>query len=231
MEYPDISQELWQDSACVGRTAMKKNILALIFVYLIQCVPSHSSAQGVSPVLPLEIMASILGSGGEMQSTPISATLEQATHQLNIKWPTDSISYSQLQNVIRQVPGAANLNVQFPNQTGWVLNPAELLALHNKYLQQAGGLGFGVGGGNIPEMVFSSLVNQAGGPKALAMIPITQLKNGMAETLEPMLREMRYQQLALSEWMPGWMKDTLLYLYNLVMPYYYSLVNWISSFF
>lgn len=210
-------------------------------------------AQGYQPVTPLystadmtpksvanlaggegmvQVMAPVFkGLSGEEAQSPVLAKVDKALGQVLLQWPTDAVSFDQLQTVLQQFPGINNIKLQFPNQSEWSLSPQDLLAYHDDFLKQAGGLGFGVGNTTLPELVFSSLAGQAMGHGALAAISINAVKNGMGEALEPMLRELRYEQLALADYLPAWLKDFLLAVYNMVMPYYYSAVNWIASFF
>jgi hypothetical protein len=209
-----------------------KNYASLSITLLMMCIaPSATWAQGYQPVTPLYSQQDMSATGQAPTAIPLSVTADKALGQLMVEWPADTISFNQLQSIITQFPGMNKLKVQFPNQTQWMVSPAELTSLRNQYMEQAGSLGFGVGGGGIPDLVFSSLANQSGGAGALAMIPIATLKDGMTETLEPMLREMRYQQLALSDSLPDWLRDILLALYNAIMPLYYGAVEWVSSFF
>lgn len=201
-----------------------------------QGVPTQPVNVGESDMVqqfePVQVIAPIKDEdSGQVHNDPLNAAINRAAGALQLKWPTEAISFDQLQSVINQFPGLKEVQLQFPNNTQVSLSPASLLSMHSNYVAKAGSLGFGVGASSLPQMVFSSLAQQVSGSGNTTLLPVSQLKEGMGEALEPVLREMRYQQLALASYLPDWLKDFLLAMYNFIMPYFDALMSWIGSFF
>lgn len=231
---------------------MKKAAIFLITILISQGIAQSTYAQGFKPLTPayspeemmsqatqggappFKIITPILNAAGAQTGDPIIAKVDAALGQLVVHWPQDSVNLSQIHNILAQNPNMNNLKLLFPNQSEWMITQSEFADLYSKFNAQAGGLGFGVGGGAMPDLALSSLVDPAGSTASLAVLPIAAIKEGfkgVGETLEPVLREMRYQQLAFSEYMPDWLKVVVLEAWNFIMACYYSLVNFIWSLF
>lgn len=207
-------------------------------------LPPAYSPQEMNPVAaatsslqeqPFRIITPLLNATGQQVSgDPIIGKVDAVVKQLIIHWPQDSINLSQLQTILTQNPSMNSVKLLFPNRSEWMITQNEFQDLYNKFTSSAGGFGFGMGGGNMPELVLTSLASQAGIDPSMAVLPITAIKqgfSGVGETLEPVLRELRYQQMALGEYLPDWLKDIWLAVYNFVMPYYYALVDWLKGLF
>lgn len=193
-------------------------------------------AQGGSTNSPFRIITPLLNAAGQQVSgDPIIAKVDAALGQLIVHWPKDTINLSQLETILTQNPSMNSLKLLFPNQSEYLINQNEFQELYNKFNSQASDLGFGAGGGSMPDLILSSLANQVGmDAGSMAVLPIAAIKEGfkgVGETLDPILREMRYQQMALGDYLPDWLKDLLLAAYNFVLSSYYSFVNWIESLF
>lgn len=233
---------------------MKRYTSFFIIVLILHAFPVLSMAQGLQPVTPaftpqdmnpargggagspFRIITPILNAAGQQVSgDPIIAKVDAALGQIIVHWPKDTVNLSQLQTILTQNPSMNSLKLLFPNQSEYLITQTEFQDLHNTFNSQASNLGFGVGGNSMPDLVLSSLANQVGmDAGSMAVLPIAAIKEGfkgVGETLDPVLREMRYQQMALGSYLPDWLKDALLAVYNFVMPYYYALISWIKSFF
>ncbi len=211
---------------------MKKAAAFLITILALQGIVPPVQAQGGEA--PFKIITPILNAAGQQTGDPIIATADAVLSQLVVHWPKDSVNLSQIHSILTQNPSMNRLKLLFPNQSEYMITQSEFQELYNKFNAQAGGLGFGVGGGAMPDLALSSLGSPAGSTASLAVLPIMAIKEGfkgVGETLEPVLREMRYQQLALSEHMPDWLKPVVLEAWNFALACYYSLVNFIWSLF
>jgi hypothetical protein len=228
-----------------------KKIAAIIGVILIsQVISSVAYPQGYQPVTPLyspqdmrsaqtssdqpfRIITPMLNSSGQSVSgDPIIGKFDAVLHQLVVHWPKESVNLSQIKSILTQNPNAQNLKLLFPNKSEWMISQSEFQELFNQYNSQASNLGFGAGGGTIPDLILSSLSGNQISPGSLAVLPIAAVKEGfkgVGETLEPLLREIRYQQLAISEYLPDWLKVALLELFNLVITVYFTIEACIFS--
>lgn len=224
---------------------MKKAAIFLITILISQAIALSAHAQsfnqqefynqatqGGAP--PFKIITPILNAAGAQTGDPIIAKVDAALGQLVVHWPKDSVNLSQIHSILTQNPSMNTLKLLFPNQSEYMITQTEFADLYSKFNAQASGLGFGVGGGAIPDLALSSLADPTGSTASMAVLPIMAIKEGfkgVGETLDPVLREMRYQQLAFSEYMPDWLKAIVLEAWNFIMACYYSLVNFIWSLF
>lgn len=194
--------------------------------------------------LPLEALALpvnnqpfvIPGQGGTDSWQPATTlqNMPQLTNPLqemnngasSIKWPTDSISFDQLQQMFAKVPGLNKLNIQFPNQGNWSVTPEMALNLYNSYQQEAGSVGLQ---GKLPELLFSSLSgallkNQKEG-QGFQMPVLDASKGDIKEQLDDMLRQLRYQTMNMGDMLPDWLKRGLLAFYDAV----YAALNFMGA--
>lgn len=129
---------------------------------------------------------------------------------MNIPWNSSSISMSQLQGIMSQYPGVNQFNLQFPNNTSWSVTPSGLQSMYSNYLQQAQSLGYK---GGVPDLSFSSLHDMHFDANMLT-VPIDSLSTSFQSAIDNGLRELRYQQMHLSDALPDWLKEGLLTVWN-----------------
>jgi len=139
----------------------------------------------------------------------INAQVGQA---INVAWPSSSINLSQLQGLTSQYPGASQFNIQFPNNTTWGVTPSSIQNIAGNYMQQAQTLGYRAG---IPNLSFSSLRNASFDSNMLS-IPIANLSGSLQDAVDGGLRELRYQQMHLSDSLPDWLKNSILWVWNML---------------
>jgi hypothetical protein len=132
----------------------------------------------------------------------------------NINWPTPVIKFSQIQQILSQLPGVGNVNIHFPNSTSWNVTPDSLQSIYKNYTEEGKFVGYR---GQLPELSFSSL-SALSNPKAGgATLAISQLMGGSKEQMDQVLHQLREQNLFLGDWMPEWMRRFILAVFDAFM--------------
>ena len=166
------------------------------------------------PVLSLPSVPAFAQS--QMQS-PVSAGAQE---QL-IDWPFNYINLSQLEAIFSQYPALKQLDIHFPNQTRWNISPGDLQRIASDYQQEASSLGVM---GKLPALSFSA-ISASGLQEGLAHIAIGNPNGDIKAQMDDVLRQMRYEELNLSNALPDWLKHFILAIYDAV----YSTFDFLGS--
>ncbi len=132
----------------------------------------------------------------------------------SIAWPSNSISWPDLQGLFNQYPGTSQFNIQFPNSTQWNVDPSSMQSFYNDYLNSARSLGYGSAANPLPPLIFSALKNAGANNLNIANVPIGNGITVMEQQMEGVLRDMRYEQMHLSDALPDWLKNIILIMWN-----------------
>jgi hypothetical protein len=148
---------------------------------------------------------------------PPQITGQNATFQ----WPSNNINLSQLEQILTQYQGMNQLNFQFPNQFNWMATPSSIQGLLGSIQKEAQSEGVT---SPLSDLSLSSLAD--GGGLGLDQISIPNLLQGnINDKLDAVMRQLRYEELNLSNKLPDWLKDMIVSVYDAI----YAVFDYIQT--
>ncbi len=173
--------------------------LAVFLGFISVAQPGWSGMNFRAPVMP-QIPAM-----PQIPTLPIGNGQEAA-----LQWPSNQINISQLEQILSQNPGLNQLNIQFPNQFNWQTSPGSIQNLLSSIQEEAQNIGVN---GSISDLALSSLSGEGLEADQLS-IPNLLQGGDITHQLDAVMRQMRYQALNLSNYLPDWLKQVIVEVYD-----------------